>query len=247
MPTRADLPAIEALLARANETPYDIVRVAEEKVFGRGFRGEPRPLVYEEDGEIIGISVVCGEFLRLIAVDPAHRRRGIGSQLLAGRVAFAEPGNYFTPGIVESDTATRAFLAKHGFVEKGATHNLVTTQLRYDVHVGRGPALAFIEREFGAAWRFECERAGERLLYIEDAGFAAYDTNNHGLGTFGPLGVAKSARGRGLGTLLVRAALSELAKLGYRRVVIPWTDAVEFYAKACAARVAHRFVLMSLR
>src|SRR5690242_8659764 len=32
VPTRADLPAIIALVERANETPYDIARVAEEKV-----------------------------------------------------------------------------------------------------------------------------------------------------------------------------------------------------------------------
>ena len=73
-----DLPAITALLIRANETPYDIARVAEEKVFGRGFRGEPVVRVYEEDRGILGVAVTCGRVLRLIAVDPEHRRRGIG-------------------------------------------------------------------------------------------------------------------------------------------------------------------------
>src|ERR1043166_5972168 len=96
------LPAIVALLQRANETPYDIARVAEEKVFGRGVRGEPVVQTYEEDDRLIGIAVTCGRVLRLIAVDPDHRRRGIASQLIRGHdvhVAFAEAGNYFTPGV----------------------------------------------------------------------------------------------------------------------------------------------------
>jgi mycothiol synthase len=261
VPTRDDLPAIIALLERANETPYDIAGVAEEKVFGRGFLGEPVVSVYEENDRLIGISVTCGRALRLIAVDPEHRRRGIGSQLLdrSARVAFAEPGNYFTPGVIESDTATRAFFAKHGFVEERWTSNLETTRLPESIpaQVQRvsGPTrervLGFVAQHFGHAWRFECENARSRLFFIEHdgeiAGFAAHDANNRGLGFFGPTGVAESMRGRGFGTLLLHASLADLRAMGYTRVVIPWTDAIDFYAKACGAVVTHRFVLMSLR
>jgi GNAT superfamily N-acetyltransferase len=273
--TFGDLPEIVSLLQRANATPYDIARVAEEKVFGRGVLGEPQVRVVEapslraggdagwkpapHGGKIIGISVTCGRVLRLIAVDPEYRRRGIGSQLLDGQVAFAEAGNYFTPGVIESDTATRAFFAKHGFIEERWTSNLETTQLPEKVspevqrvsEATRARVLAFVEQHFGAAWRFECENAGPRLFFIEDngeiAGFSAHDANNRGLGFFGPTGVAESARGRGFGTLLLRASLADLHAMGYARAVIPWTDAIEFYAKACAARVTHRFVTMSLR
>jgi GNAT superfamily N-acetyltransferase len=257
VPTRNDLPAIVALLERANETPYDIARVAEEKVFGRGVRGEPVVRVHEEDGKLLGVSVTCGRVLRLIAVDPEHRRRGIGSQLLLGHVAFAEPGNYFTPGVIESDVATRAFLAKHGFIEERGTSNLETTRLPSNIPSGvqrvteatRERLLDFVTRHFGRAWRFECEKAGERLFFIEHAGeiagFSAHDANNRGLGFFGPAGVAESMRGRGFGTLLLHASLADLGAMGYTRVTIPWTEATDFYAKACAARVAHRFVLMT--
>lgn len=247
------------LLERANETPYDIARVAEEKLFGQGVRGEPVIRVHEEHGKLLGMSVTCGRVLRLIAVDPEHRRRGIGSRLLHGHVAFAEPGNYFTPGVIESDTATRAFFAKHGFIEERWTSNLETTQLRDHIpsevqrvsDATRERVLAFVGTRFGPAWRFECENAGSRLFYIEHdgeiAGFAAHDANNRGLGFFGPTGVAESMRGRGFGTLLLHASLADLASMGYTRVVIPWTEAIDFYAKSCAARVTHRFVLMSLR
>ena len=258
--TRADLPAIISLLERANETPYDIARVAEEKVFGRGFRGEPVVNVHEENDRVIGISVTCGRALRLIAVDPEHRRRGIGSQLIrdhTGHVAFAEPGNYFTPGIIETDGATRAFFAKHGFIEERWTSNLETTYLPERIPEGvrrvseatREPVLAFVAKHFGPAWRFECENAGPRLFFIEHdgevAGFAAHDANNRGLGFFGPTGVAESVRGRGFGTLLLHASLADLRSMGYARVVIPWTEAIHFYERACGAVVAARFVFLT--
>ena len=247
------------LLERANETPYDIARVAEEKVFGKGLRGEPVVRVHEEHGRLLGISVTCGRVLRLIAVDPKHRLRGIGSKLLHGHVAFAEAGNYFTPGVIESDTATRAFFAKHGVIEERWTSNLETTLLPDGIPSGvqrvsdatRERLLDFVATRFGRAWRFECANAGDRLFFIEHngeiAGFSAHDANNRGLGFFGPTGVAESMRGRGFGTLLLRASLADLRSMGYARVVIPWTEAIDFYAKACAARVTHRFVLMSLR
>lgn len=246
------------LLERANETPYDIARVAEEKLFGRGVKGEPVIRVHEEHGKLIGLSVTCGRVLRLIAVDPDHRRRGIGSKLLHGHVAFAEAGNYFTPGVIESDTATRAFFAKHGFIEERWTSNLQTTQLPESIPRGvqrvtgttRERVLAFVAKHFGRAWRFECENAGPRLFFVEHggeiAGFAAHDANNRGLGFFGPTGVAEAMRGRGFGTLLLQASLADLRSLGYTRAVIPWTEAVDFYAKACAAKVTNRFVLMSV-
>jgi GNAT superfamily N-acetyltransferase len=246
------------LLERANETPYDIARVAEEKLFGPGLHGDPVIRVHEEHGKLLGISVTSGSVLRLIAVDPEHRRRGIGSRLLHGRVAFAEAGNYFTPGVIESDTATRAFFAKHGFIEEQWTSNLETTQLPESIPAGvqrvseatRERVLAFVASHFGPAWRFECQNAGSRLFFIERdgeiAGFAAHDATNRGLGFFGPTGVAESMRGRGLGTLLLHASLADFRTMGYTRVVIPWTEAIDFYAKACAARVTHRFVTMSV-
>jgi GNAT superfamily N-acetyltransferase len=255
VPTRADLPAIVALLERANETPYDIARVAEEKVFGRGLHGEPLVRTYEDGDRLIGISVTCGRVLRLIAVDPEHRRRGIGSQLLDGEIGFAEPGNFFTPGVIESDTATRAFFAKHGFTEESSTANLETTQFPSKIPPGvqrvtdatRERVLGFVESHFGRAWRFECENAGSRLFFVEHDGaiaaFSAHDSNNRGLGFFGPTGVAESMRGRGLGTLLLHASLADLRSIGYTRAVIPWTDTIRFYERACGAVVTERFVI----
>ena len=246
--------AIRDLLVRSNSTPYDIARVAEEKVYGNGYLGQP---VVRVHGDYAGVSVTCGKYLRLLAVDPAHRGRGIGTALLreaesrGASVVAAEPGNYFTPGIIDTDQATLAFFRKRGYAQTAATQNLTAaTGDRRPATVtsgGRERVLEFIERNFGPIWRFEAAKA-ETIFHIdvdgEIAGFAAQEANNRGLGVFGPTGVGQAFRGRGLGRDLLLASLAELRRLGFDGAIIPWTDAIEFYRKSCEAQVAHRFVIM---
>jgi mycothiol synthase len=258
--TRADLPRIVELFAKANDAPYDLAVVGDEKCFGRGVAGEPEVHVY---GDFAGVSVTCGKSLRILAVDRAQRQRGIGSALLhdaesrGARIVAAEAGNYFTPGVVTSDAATIAFFTNRGYRETANTQNLIA-----ELGVGsrewgvvrispatRERVLAFIEKEFGRIWRFEASNADDNLFYVEVdgtiAGFAAHDANNRGLGFFGPTGVAREHRGRGLGGRLLQASLADLRRLGYERAIIPWTDAIDFYRKACGATVAHKFVTLT--
>ncbi|HEY0140713.1 MAG TPA: GNAT family N-acetyltransferase [Thermoanaerobaculia bacterium] len=262
--SRHDLTALRELFARANDAPYDLARVAEEKCFGDGIAGEALCRVFEEDGRIAGAAVSCGRWVRILAVAPESRHRGIGRRLLADAEArgatriAAEAGNYFTPGVVESDASTRAFLTSLGYMPGAETWNL---EVRLDGIEADGQArrttredaprvLAFIERQFGRIWRFEAEKAFARelppLFHTEDhgeiTGFAAHDVNNAGLGFFGPTGVSTSLRGRGLGKTLLLASLADLRRLGYTKAVIPWTDALAFYEKSCGAKAAHRFI-----
>ena len=51
-------------------------------------------------------------------------------------------------------------------------------------------------------------------------------------GGLGPIGVAESLRGRGLGLGLLLAAMGHLRARGVRDMVIDWTGLVEFYARA---------------
>jgi GNAT superfamily N-acetyltransferase len=256
----ADLPALRALFGRANDAPYDLGVVAEEKCFGAGVSGAPTVRVFETDGQLLGTAVTCGKYLRVLAVDREARRRGIGSALLAdsnATIVAAEGGNYFTPGVVTTDAASLTFFHARGYVETQRTHNLAVALGEHEssgvVRAKRSHAekiLAFVEREFGRVWRFEAARAFERetpaaFIAIEDgaiAGFAVHDVNNRGLGFFGPTGVAKSMRGRGIGCRLLLASLHDLHALGYTRAVIPWTDALDFYRKCCGAEPAYRFV-----
>ena len=250
--SRADLPLIRDLFARANDMPYDLAAVAEEKCFGEGFAGATRVRLYED----AGIAVTCRGALRVLAVDRAHRRRGIGSALLAdseANIIGAEAGNYFVAGV---EPMMVNWLTKRGYREKSRTNNLTTGRLDYPIapEIQRGDerALAFIEHHFGAIWSFECARALRNdpptLFVIEEAGriiaFSAHEANNRGLGTFGPVGVAMDHRGRGLGRLLLQASLADLRRLGYERAIIPWTGAIDFYEKSCGARVELQLVIM---
>jgi GNAT superfamily N-acetyltransferase len=258
--TPHDLPALRALFARANDAPYDLEAVAEEKCFGHGVAGAPVVRVY---GETQAAIVTCGRYVRLLVVDRDARRQGIGSALLADaesrgtHVIAAEPGNYFTPGVPE-DAGMRAFCATRGYVEERATHNLEVAldvidapgSVRRPTHDERERVLDFVEREFGRIWRFEASKAFDvdlpNAVIAEEngevTGFAVHDVNNRGLGFFGPTGVAKSMRRRGIGCGLLLASLADMRRLGFARAVIPWTDALHFYDKCCGAQPAQRFV-----
>jgi mycothiol synthase len=261
--TRADLPRIATLFAGANDAPYDLARVAEEKCFGAGVSGDAEVRVF---GDFEGVSVTCGKALRILAVDRTKRKHGIGSVLLTdaeargARIVAAEAGNYFTPGVAASDTTTVEFFVHRGYREIATTQNLVADVRNEEpvgvvraTHATRDRILDFIEKEFGRIWRFEASHAFENdpatLFYVEAdgevAGFAAHDANNRGLGFFGPTGIAKTHRGRGLGGQLLHASLADLHRLGYDRAIIAWTDAIDFYRKACGATVADRFVTLA--
>jgi len=259
----ADLPALRSLFALANDAPYDLAVVAEEKCFGPGVAGEPLLRVVEEGGRIVAASVSCGRHLRLLIVDRPSRRHGLGSALLAdaeGRgvaIIAAEAGNYFTPGIVTTDDDAGAFFHARDYVETLWTWNLeveleghaAPPGIIRPAHADATRVLEFVEHEFGRIWRFEAAKAFDSELpaafVAEDegqiTGFAVHDVNNRGLGFFGPTGVMESMRGRGIGGSLLLASLEDLRRMGYGKAVIPWTDALEFYRKCCGALPAHRF------
>ncbi|HEX6177373.1 MAG TPA: GNAT family N-acetyltransferase [Thermoanaerobaculia bacterium] len=247
--TRSDLPLIRDILGRSNDAAYDIRPVIEEKCFGDGPSGPTTVTLFDD----VGVAVTCGRYLRLIAVDRDHRRRGIGTRLLEASnatIAFAEPGNYFTPGVWDKDWGTLAFFKARGFAEGPETWNL-TVDTTAGGAAGAplstpppGDIVEFVRAEFGNIWAFEVARA-HRAVYIDDVGFAVVEANNRGLGTFGPAGVKKTARGGGHGRALVVAALGELRQLGFRQATIPWTNANDFYRKTCGAAPAHRFITLA--
>jgi GNAT superfamily N-acetyltransferase len=266
---RADLPRLRELFTRSNDTGYDLAAVAEEKCFEPGFAGNPTVTIFETEGVPRGVSVTCGRYLRILAVDRAQRRRGIGSSLLRDAeargisVIGAEAGNYFTPGVREDDEVSITFLNERRYVEDSTAWNLEADLVALEAPVGprrakhsdAGAVLSFIEKEFGRIWRFESARAFDReepsIFFAEEngsiAGFAACDANNRGLGFFGPMGVAPASRGRGIGSALTLAALAHLRALGHSRAVIPWTNALDYYSKCCGVMTASRFLRFSKR
>jgi GNAT superfamily N-acetyltransferase len=122
----------------------------------------------------------------------------------------------------------------------------------------RGAVEDFLAAEFPGRWRsdsLEALDAGMRdidlALLVDEAkgrpvGFARiYDKDSAVLGPgvywralmgtdpggLGPIGVARAARGKGLGLALLRLCMEELAGRGVRMMVIDWTDLGTFYAK----------------
>jgi GNAT superfamily N-acetyltransferase len=70
----------------------------------------------------------------------------------------------------------------------------------------------------------------------EVAGFCCYECTRRNY--LGPMGVAESVRGKGVGKALLLASLLSMREgLGYAYAIIGGVGPVEFYAKACGAVV----------
>jgi ribosomal protein S18 acetylase RimI-like enzyme len=118
------------------------------------------------------------------------------------------------------------------------------------------PELArFMEDNFPGRWAFDVNAkvraSGPGAIYglhhgQELIGFAMIQTPQDQLpiggavwkwslgdlwGALGPIGIAKSFRGRGFGGILLERALLELKHRGSRKTIIDWTDLDGFYKK----------------
>jgi GNAT superfamily N-acetyltransferase len=183
----AHIEAARALLAAACQ--YDAAdRVALEKLSGPA-AGHPgsRALGAWAGQVLVGVAAVSGAWIRLLAVHPAHRGRGVGSALLAAaedataatgsagaRVVrvLDQPGNYLAPGVDLRNHETIAWLGRRGYVQHGERINLlVDVRANPRVSAGRAQALA------AACAGYELRRAqpgdAGALTAMITAGFSA--------------------------------------------------------------------------
>jgi GNAT superfamily N-acetyltransferase len=133
---RDDLPAARTLLAAA--CAFDpAAAVADEKLFGPapGPDACDRIGAFDRAGELLGVAVASDRWLRLLAVAPDARRRGIGTALLdaaeraiAARAPRArtmdQPGNYLAPGVAAANGDTIAWLERRGYARREENSNL---------------------------------------------------------------------------------------------------------------------------
>jgi GNAT superfamily N-acetyltransferase len=115
--------------------------------------------------------------------------------------------------------------------------------------------LEFMTREYPGRWQYEVEvfiadggRPSDYLLLFVDGhveGFCRLTLEDserpierfymhrlpHPWGQFGPLGLSRAMRGRGLGGYLIDFATLHLKSLGVRGCLIDWTNLLDFYAK----------------
>jgi len=176
--------------------------------------------------------------------------------------------NYLTPGLDYRYTEAFCFLSKHGYEKVGENINLicdvspdkfdVTEDLRRLEKEGftirraepddKEEVLRFIRSEF-ALWEGEVKeffRNDPISLHIclrgeEVVGFSGYDGNNKNTGWFGPMGVLPECRGKGIGALLCKLCLRDIALQGHKRSIIPWVGPIRFYSYVCQARIDRIF------
>jgi mycothiol synthase len=173
---RAELEAARDVLARG--CAFDpAARVAEEKLFEIGGLSAPVTAWLARDAQRapVGVAAVSARFLRLLAVVPEARGRGVGAALLAQAErtmidaavttarAVGEPGNYLAPGIDERNGETIAWLERRGWA-RGAERNtnvLVDVRTNPRVSAARADELAAAARARG----YEVRRAapGEQV------------------------------------------------------------------------------------
>ena len=187
-------------------------------------------------------------------------------------IAPYAPG-YFIPGVdVNAYGGALQFLKKHGYAEvyrplamETSLWNLEPPQwvreksrafdLRPFEPALAVPLLEFVRAEFPGDWvRVVRETAGrilagdppERLIAALDTGgrvvgFAHYENER-----FGPIGVAASQRGRGIGQVLMFATLAAQRAAGFRAAWFLWSDdkTAERIYKGAGFKETRRFAVM---
>ncbi|MFN3596015.1 MAG: GNAT family N-acetyltransferase [Rubricoccaceae bacterium] len=189
------------------------------------------------------------------------------------RIAESSP-NYLAPGLDVRHTPGWLFVQKHGYARVGEAFNMTVDlaaeawstaeaeaalaarglAVRRAASEDRLAVMALLEAHW-PAWKPEIGRTFTNVpisLHLgaraetpgRILGFAAYDANNIGTAWFGPMGTDPGERGLGLGGVLCRRCLRDLAAQGHVRATIPWVAPVGFYAHHAGAhvsRVFHRF------
>jgi mycothiol synthase len=143
----------EARRVLAHACAHDrAAEVADEKLFGGAPGGEPRAFGAWCGDELAGVAAVAGNRIRVLAVAPEHRGRGLGSALLrtcegTARAAGAttlrtldQPGNYLAPGVDERDTDTIAWLHRRGYTQLGEPRVNVLIDVRENPRVSAARA-----------------------------------------------------------------------------------------------------------
>lgn len=231
---------------------------------------ESGPALVWDDGGLQGFchGTPAGA-IKLLAVRPSHRRRGIGSQLLGEverrlsapryRVCESVP-NYLVPGLDVRYTEALVFFERHGYAKFGECYNLRCELADRDfrredppgVTIRRAraqdPIMAFLQSHF-PPWRPEVEtmlRNDPISLHLafqgeELIGFAGYDGNNLGTGWFGPMGTSPDHRNTGAGGVLLARCLEDFQRQGRTSCVIPWVGPWRFYARQCGAFIERVF------
>jgi predicted N-acetyltransferase YhbS len=252
----SDLEAITALCARSI-TDSPSTEELRDALFAPD---QPAVVLGSPDTGVVAV-VTCddGAHIRLLAVDPGVRRRGVGQSLVvaaeesaradghASLTTGADPPYFLWPGVPSDETGLMCLF-------EGRHYGRTDTNYNMDVDlddISPDPGGHFLaepsDREDVAAfmaaqwpnWRLEALRAldkGNLVVSREDgatgpiAAFCAFEVNRRGL--LGPVAVRLDLIGQGRGKGVLAGALHELRRRGVRRVSVVWVGPVLPYAAA---------------
>lgn len=195
-------------------------------------------------------------YVRLLVVDPAVRRGGLGSELLSAALAHladapvVEVGGdapfYLYPGVPVGDLAMLCLLEKHGFRRTGVRLNLAVDPHRL-AELDSSGVRAAVPSDEPAVGQFlgmhypeyapEALRALRRgtLCLRTDADRSVVGIGAHSVsrkGWLGPIAVAPGDVGRGRGRALLAALGGRLLDSGHRGdAVLEWVGPVRPYAR----------------
>ncbi len=135
--------------------PFDAISVvANEKLFGSNGKRAGTALGAWDGQTLVGVLATAGRWIKLIAVAPSHRRRGIGSSLVNAAQKSAgtsqlrvcdHPGNYLSPGIDARYTDAQKFLESCRFKVIGEVFNL-RAQLVNNPRITDGKKAELVEK-----------------------------------------------------------------------------------------------------
>jgi N-acetylglutamate synthase-like GNAT family acetyltransferase len=250
-----DLGGIVDLIART--LPDERLSTAE---LDRALFGADQPAVVRGDPTIGAVATVRAVdddrhgFIRLLAVDPDHRSRGVGRALLAAAEADlsgatsitvgADAPFFLFPGVPVEQTAMLVLLERARYERAESNFNMTASldQLADDPGAAdlAGPAVADEVRAFVDGnyphWTAEVMRAlaqGSLLVSRDDdgalLGFCALEVNRAGL--LGPIAVRLDRLGRGDGGPLLLGGLHRLRAGGLASVQVCWVGPIPPYAR----------------
>jgi mycothiol synthase len=197
-------------------------------------------------------------FIKLLVVDPAHRRKGLGLALLdAAESDLAHTRSitvgtdapyYFFPGVETTATGLLCLLERRRYQRGEATFNMSVDLDELppspDAETARvaGPndrdsVVAWLSAHW-PNWYDEALRAfdkGTLVIAEDDVGLSAmcaYDVNRRG--HVGPVAVRPELIGRGSGVAVLLRALHVMRTEGHDRIEIDWVGPIVPYARVGA-------------
>ena len=242
--------AIASLCQRALADPP-----AADEIMGCLFApDQPSTVRGDPDVGVVATADIDGQgFIRLLVVDPAHRRRGHGHALLEAAeadlaglpsVTVTTDAPYFLfPGVEATEIAMLTLLEGHHYDRQEANFNMAVDLSRIEPDPG-GHALATASErdevdEWMAAnwgwWRLEVLRAldkGNLVLARDDKGisaFCAFEVNRRGL--LGPVASRADLIGKGASRALILGALHHIRARGRDRAEVVWVGPIVPYAR----------------